>query len=241
MPLIEHLEWDSDFFGYKIGRLIPERLSLDDAAELRREMSARGFRCVYAFLDNGGIDSVRAAAEGRMILSDIRIVYELDAERFFSARSSDPKIKLLDEPNAADLDILRKIAREISGVSRFSFDPLFAPKAPAMYELWVENIVRDPQGAIIAARSGDVVSGFIGCVSRGDEAELVLVGVDDAMRGAGLGGQLVFATTLYLLRRGAKKIRVKTQLRNLPANRLYQRNGFVVSDVKLIYHIWNDL
>ena len=40
--------------------------------------------------------------------------------------------------------------------------------------------------------------------------------------------------------RGARAVRVGTQARNLAAQRLYQRRGFLSERVELCYHLWLD-
>lgn len=236
--MIAHLPWDSDFFGKKIGSYPYNVISEEQAAQLVAAMAEDGYDCVYAFLDPNDIGSLEVAAANKFLLIDTRLLYE------YAVRGGAPASELsghgaevIAKSDKMALDEAHRIGREMSEVSRFHADKDFRSRASDLYGLWVEKIVNDPCGSIIGIKVGGELVGFVGCELKDGVGELVLVAVDRAARGGGIGRRLIYGTIDHLLRSGAQKIVVKTQMHNIISNRAYQRCGFVLVDSKLIYHI----
>jgi ribosomal protein S18 acetylase RimI-like enzyme len=64
------------------------------------------------------------------------------------------------------------------------------------------------------------------------------VGLAPEAQGRGLGRQLIQAAIGFFERQAATRITVVTQGRNVRAQRLYQRCGFVTESLLLWYHWW---
>jgi ribosomal protein S18 acetylase RimI-like enzyme len=64
------------------------------------------------------------------------------------------------------------------------------------------------------------------------------IGVGPAARGHGVGTALVEALLSWAGSRGAERVTVVTQGRNVAAQRLYQRCGFLTRSIHLWYHHW---
>jgi dTDP-4-amino-4,6-dideoxy-D-galactose acyltransferase len=71
-----------------------------------------------------------------------------------------------------------------------------------------------------------------------DRARIGLVGVAADQQGKGVGRSLVFGALAWFHKAGSKEVEVATQGRNLEAQRLYQRCGFLTSRVSVWYHKW---
>ena len=65
---------------------------------------------------------------------------------------------------------------------------------------------------------------------------LTLIAVDQAHRGGGVGRALVDSALAWAAARGLARIELVTHGRNVAAQRLYQRCGFVTRRVQLQYH-----
>jgi Acetyltransferases len=80
--------------------------------------------------------------------------------------------------------------------------------------------------------------GYISCRVATETGDIGLVAVDGKCRGLGLGDQLVSQALSWFAAQGARRVTVVTQGLNVPAQRLYQKSGFLVSAVQLWYHLW---
>jgi ribosomal protein S18 acetylase RimI-like enzyme len=65
-----------------------------------------------------------------------------------------------------------------------------------------------------------------------------LVGVHSKYSGKGLGKAVLENSLMKLKDIGINKVSVITQGRNYPAQRLYQRVGFLIEKSQVYYHLW---
>lgn len=235
--MIKKLDWDSHFFGLKIGQYEESTLSEKRASGFYQEFKKAGFDCVYFFLDPNDPESLATAERHRLFLVDVRMHYELAKQDGADLRS--PGFHLLDPHDSGKRRQVLLMSEDLARASRFYFDRRFRPKAAKMYKIWAEKMMADKDSAVIMnlKKKGEVI-GFAACTVKGELGELVLVYVAEQARGRGIGEEVVKAGVEWSLNRGAKRVTVKTQLRNVAANRLYQKAGFVITESRLIYHAW---
>jgi mycothiol synthase len=65
-----------------------------------------------------------------------------------------------------------------------------------------------------------------------------LGGLDASLRGRGLGLQMYEAALRWFASRGIETVIYVTQARNIRAQRLFQRLGFLLHSTQLWYHKW---
>ena len=236
--MIENLAWDSDFFGLNVGRYKGKTLRKSQTKKFLKEAEKRKFDCVYVFLDPSDYESVAEAGENKFFLSDIRSVYELPKMELNKSKGSLLTHSVLSSEDGREKEEVIKMSKKLSSASRFYFDPIFRNKAKEIYAIWAEKIINNKNGAVILnSRKGRIV-GFTGCELDKGVGEIVLVYVGEKFRGQGFGEEVVKNGVEWLIKNKAKKIMVKTQVRNVAANRLYQKAGFRVAENNLIYHVW---
>ena len=83
-----------------------------------------------------------------------------------------------------------------------------------------------PGTSLITAREDSRVVGFAIARTVLEEAELMMLGVDPAVRGRGIGTLLVERFAAAAARRGARRLHLEVREGN-PALRLYERQRFV--------------
>ena len=138
-----------------------------------------------------------------------------------------------------DLEALRAIARTGHRDTRFYFDVHFErAKCDLLYETWIENSFSGFAQAVLVAEVNREAVGYITCCVRGAESQIGLVGVANQRQGMGLGQQLMEAFLAWSVEQGSRRATVVTQGRNLKAQRLYQRMGFLTASFQLWYHRW---
>jgi dTDP-4-amino-4,6-dideoxy-D-galactose acyltransferase len=169
--------------------------------------------------------TVRAAEDAGFRSVDVRVTFEREVEpaRAPSLRDATP----------ADLPWLRAEAARAFTDSRFWNDPGFPrDRCAALYETWIENELRDH---VVRVKDG---GGWVSVVRRGTEASIGLIAVREGQRGTGIGRELVEDALAMAKLSGARTMSVVTQGGNVPAQRLYQRAGFVTRSVEHWLHWW---
>lgn len=242
--LLQLLPWDTQFFGLKIGRVLP---SILDAASLEAIVSLaeqERFRCLYFQAEPDDAETVSLAEKGGFHLVDVRIVLEhpFDGRPAPVPRYPISEDILLMSPRSKDVLPLEEIAVEIGHTSRFRFDRRFPADACArLYRAWLHKALADDHDSVIIAHLLERPVGLIACGIRGDEVGVIqLAGVRSGTRGRGVGTALVQGALDWFRARGVHRAEVVTQARNVPAQRLYQQMGFFTRRMTLYYHKWMD-
>ncbi len=231
----ETLDWDSDFFGIKIGRVrVPVAARLPEAVE---QADRAGLECLYWLAGSDDSDAPSAAARCGFRLVDIRVTFECDLLRHSGTPNPDGLVIRPFEP--AHLPQLLPIAAASHSDSRFFQDGRFPPeKCASLYEAWIRTAAEDPGRHIAIAQMHGRVAGY--CISEFKvlPPKISLIAVESFLRRSGVGSALVLAALTEFAERGASSATVATQGRNVTSQRLYQRCGFVTKTVELWFHRW---
>ncbi|MFQ5576437.1 MAG: GNAT family N-acetyltransferase [Anaerolineae bacterium] len=240
---VQFLPWDTEFFGFKIGRVLPTRLDAGRLAAILALSAREGYRCLYFQADPDDDDTARLAEQGGFHLADVRIVLEhpFDGRPAPAPRYPvSPDIRLAP-PRPQDTPALESLAVEIGHTSRFCFDRRFPPDAcPRLYRAWLHKAINNRQDAVMVAYLAGQPVGLIACGAEEDTGDIQLAGVRGDMRGQGVGTALVQGALDWFRAQGARRAEVVTQARNVPAQRLYQQMGFFTRRMTLYYHKWFD-
>ena len=233
------LPWDSEFFGKRIARINATRLDGPDMKTVMAWSEENAIDCLYFLTESDDALAVRVAEDHSFRLQDIRMTYERPLDRtVFDA--GPPIVFRLSRPE--DLDMLRETARTAYVHSRFYNDPCFSEEHCAtLYDTWLIRSFRENYAdAVVVAELNGAAVAYITCqlIREKGEGEISLIGVTESARGQNIGQQLVYYALDWFLQEGMQSVAVVTQGRNVPAQRLYQRCGFVTRSVQLWYHKW---
>ncbi len=235
----ELLDWDSDFFGVRIGRLLTNRLSRAMVEAADQWCAANAIDCLYFLADTTDAQTLRLAEDSGFNLVDIRMT---PARRIRAEEPlpDAPASSLIRPALPSDLESLRAIARCSHRDSRFYFDDRFsADRCDSLYETWIEKSCAGRSAAVFVAELRGTPVGYVTC-DRVDSAtgQIGLLAVGSSAQGLGLGSILVKTAIGWFRRQGFKGARVVTQGRNARAQVCYQRCGFFTQSVQLWYHRW---
>ena len=234
-PLCSYLDWDSNFFERRIARLNASRLYPQNVQQALQWCEQNRIDCLYFLADSDDPQTTRLAEENRFQFVDVRVTYER-AVSYKENGEATPNVRLATE---ADLPLLAKIARSGHQDSRFYFDEHFErAQCDRLYETWIEKSMQGFADAVLVAESGQQAAAYVTCKQTKQEARIGLIGVSEAHRGKGLGSTLVTRFLAWASERGAVQARVVTQGRNVGAQRLYQKCGFLSASLQLWYHRW---
>ena len=235
------LPWDSDFFGFKIARLVPRR---SRSAELRmhlEEQWEQGIGLVYWGSDPNDAESQSAAVASQGLLVDRKTVFVRKLDGFAVRPSERYEARSLPEDGWSGE--LASLALQIGQYSRFRQDHHFSQAAwQKLYWTWMENSVnRAIADDVLVIRKAGFVVAVVTVRARGNIGEIGLLGVQESQRGAGLGRALVNSALGWFSERPLSHVRVVTQGNNRAACQMYKACGFLVESVENFYHFWNPL
>jgi dTDP-4-amino-4,6-dideoxy-D-galactose acyltransferase len=233
------LEWDSQFFGYRIGRVQGARLRPDTLSAAYQWATEQDVACMYFLAEADDALTVRTAEAGGFALQDVRVTFNLLLDHI-PAHQPDAQIR---HARPEDVEPLRHTARHAYVHSRFYNDSHFSQEqCAALYDLWLTRSITDPTYADltwVGEVDGQAV-GYVTCHLHQDTkvGTIGLVGVAEEARGQALGQRLIAAVLAWFAQQGMTQVQVVTQGRNIAAQRLYQRCGFLTHSIGLWYHWW---
>jgi dTDP-4-amino-4,6-dideoxy-D-galactose acyltransferase len=235
-PVCTYLDWDSSFFECRIARVNGHRLHEANLSEVLTWCKTNRIDCLYFLADSDDAQTSALAARNGFLPTDVRLTLERTLAGSAPIAAPGDKVRLA---RREDLGVLKAIARTGHRDTRFYFDLHFErSKCDLLYETWIENSFTGFAQAVLVAEVNAEPVGYLTCSLQGEESQIGLVGVADKCQGMGLGQQLVESFLAWSVEQGASRAAVVTQGRNLSAQRLYQRMGFLTAAFQLWYHRW---
>ncbi len=236
----ELLPWDTRFFGVSIACVRGNVLTTTTADSVECWCGAHKIQCLYFLARSDDSVTVKLAESRGFHLVDVRVTMDRSLDL-----SSIPSATSLSSPHRAarndDIPELRRIARLSHTDTRFFFDDQFTPgQCESLYETWIQSSVEGFAQAVFVIEHSGCVAGYITChISKeAQEGSIGLIAVDASQQGKGLGRQLVAAAMDWFTARKVPRVSVVTQGRNVAAQRLYARCGFIPRNLELYYHRW---
>jgi RimJ/RimL family protein N-acetyltransferase len=238
------LEWDSEQFGIPAARLDLLE-SCGPYAEARAEKQKllasvldqcanAGIRHLSARVDTGDFTTIHALeAAGFELIDGIQtFLLSLNGDH----ASAPPDTRLFE---AKDLPKVLEIGRTAFVFDRFHADQaLSRDVADQVNESWTRNcclgVVAD---AVVVAEEEGRVASYVTCRTD-DEAKrgiIILVATAEWARGRGAARRASSAALHWFASQGMEAVEVGTQLRNIPAARLYESLGFRMARTSLTF------
>lgn len=239
MLTVERLTWDSEFFGFAVGRLSGPVTSDQDLARALASGATQGIRLAYGQCRHG--DEAAAALcllqGGRRV--DTKHTYALALAGVPAPQPTpEPDRALANDP--CDRRRVRSLAWQSAQYSRFRVDPDMPPRAwRRLYTAWAHNSLNGQfaDAVLVERRHGDVV-GMVSVSVRQGRGSIGLLAVDTQHRGQGLGQRLLEAARGYCISAACGTLEVVTQGDNLSACGLYERAGYALADAQDVFHFW---
>lgn len=240
---VKFLRWDSNFFGFKIGRISG---SVKRASELKSAIAhskSRGYRCLYFECSKDAISAIqfckkqgyRCIDQKTLLVKRIgftdSLLRVLKLEDFDSIR----KFRSKDL-----MDAIRIAQNAIAPQSRFCSDPKFGRMGKELYRQWVlASRNRKFCNAFFVFVQYNKVAGLITARKKLSGMYIDLLGVDQKYQGLGIGTKLIGFCETWALARKVRTLHVVTQGLNRRAMALYLKCGFKVKEKTFFYHLWN--
>jgi dTDP-4-amino-4,6-dideoxy-D-galactose acyltransferase len=230
------LAWDSDHFGFAIGRLLSPTFSEVDLTKALHSADTEGIRCLYWLSDP---DAAQTALGERAGFKKVDVRVQLGADLRSEPRRVDA-VPGIREAVESDLVPLKALASRSHRNTRFYTDRSFErTAADTLYAAWIERSFSDATQTVYVSGPPGEPGGYIafGVTEEGDGV-IGLVAVAPSQRGAGIGSALVSAAMRRLAARGIQRLDVVTQGDNHAAQNLYYGLGFKERNRSIWLHRW---
>ncbi len=235
---LELLDWDSKFFGYKVGRIDAKRISAGRLEQLFNGARKARFKLIYLFVNPQNKRLNESVRELGGILVDEKVTFYRTIPQSFRNLKRDRNItSCFGKKPSPKLFLLSKSA---GAYSRFRLDPRLRKREfEIIYREWLKNSLngRLAKEVLVYGKEGKEV-GFITLGIKNKRADIGLIAVDKKFSGKGMGRSLVESVFKKALFLGFEDIQVITQKANVGAFKFYEKLGFVVESVTNIYHLW---
>jgi dTDP-4-amino-4,6-dideoxy-D-galactose acyltransferase len=231
---IVHLEWDTNFFGFKTAAVY------DDGQEIKigvilNQLQQEAYKLVYVFLQSDKQKIIEESLMHGGFLADNKLTYQKSIEK-----SDFPELDHILEYQSSTIDPqLKKLAMSAGSFSRFRIDEKMPPgKFEQLYTSWLQNSVNGNIADKIWVCSDHAnIVGFLTLSLKGTP-KIGLIAVDVDFQGHGIGRQLLMKTEKYLFENQYPKLEVDTQQANIQACRFYENNGFRIKQRMHVFHFW---
>lgn len=236
--MINHLHWDSDFFGYKIGKCyLEEKCSFE---EILAEAIEQQYKLLYV-----KTSSEELALKLKNFLNEKRVWVD---ERVILKKSLTTKESLFTTNNhtiysftsAKPTAEMYKLALRSGEHSRFRLDENFRNQEfIRLYYEWIERSVnREIADEVLVCEKDDKIVGILTFKLHALQAWVGLVAVDNLFEGQKVGSSLFNKAFDVALQAKANEVCLVTQKANYKALYFYEKIGFQVCSLEYICHVW---
>ncbi len=232
------LKFDTKIFGFKVAKILPDKLPLAKLRDILTELKNQKVRLVFWQSKSSDQKSQKAAKKLGGFLSSEQVTYLLNLKKLASLPKTAAKIEIYraKTPSAS----MKQLAVSIGALSRFGTDPKIPKKIfHRLYHAWIKNSVTGAAAdRVLVVRDKNKIIGMVTLSSKNGRGDIRLIAVDSKCRGKKLGTKLAYAALKYFIKKGYAKAQVVTQKANLPACHLYKKCGFRLEKIDNFYHFW---
>lgn len=234
---INLLEWDSNFFGYKVGSMILEEFKLDEFDELKQLVNEQHFKIVYCF--PGSNEIAECLLKLNIPLVDNRVTY---MKHLTSRTDGDfESIEIFQSDIIPDK--LLKLAFDSGEFSRFKVDKNFKNNEfEKLYTVWLQkSITHELADEVLIIKEMNEIKGFGTYQISNGVMRLCLLAVDKNFRGKGYGKKLLLFQENLALMKNISRVEIIAQKANKVACSIYEAYGYKIIKDQPIFHLWTDL
>jgi dTDP-4-amino-4,6-dideoxy-D-galactose acyltransferase len=219
---INLLEWDTNFFKKRIGKL---NLGSESIFNFTNQLN--NFDIVYIFSDSKILINAP--------LMDVKVTYKKTIQKKISLVRDIVQFDV----SKHDYNKLLMLTYQSGHHSRFLKDSSFSINDfKRLYKQWINNSIDDKNTLVFIHYDGLNINGFVTVTNEINFAQIGLIAVDSETQGKGIGKELIKAAERSL--EIGKSIFVSTQETNIGACKFYESLGFEIIKKEFIYHYANN-
>lgn len=228
------LDWDSNFFGFKVASIKKNFLGGAEANKVFQRLLDEDVRLSYYFSDSP-LEAEKISEEFDVLLVDkkVPLIKTLNKKAV-----THPRVSLYDK-NTAEEDLI-KLAIRAGEQSRFKVDPnIPEAKFEELFTVWMEKSVKKEMATdVLVYRDNSKIIGFITIQVKDGDPYASLMAVQSEYEGKGISFALMSSVENILTSRGYSHVLSSTQANNRKALLIYNRHGLELQDPVYVYHIW---
>jgi len=231
--LVEQLAWDSEFFGFPIGRVSLDGATAETLPTIEAEARELGIVCLYGALDPVAVDTAYLVQTFGHRLVEVAVLFGRP-DVPYAVR---PTASTVRRGTVSDLPGLEDPIATLAPWSRFATDPRFGPDAAQrMFHAWVERAARDGEKyMLLISEDANGVTGLSTHV-RAKVPRIDLLGVVAPGSGA---SQALMAGFVEWAGRGPIEAG-PCAARNIAVLRFLEHGGFSIVRTQYLFHRWLD-
>ena len=233
MDRVTILDWDSTFFGFKVASINPPFLHKEDIKQLCTKLRNESVKICYWKTPNV-INEFPEKID--VTLVDVASIYSIKLPT--ETTKNDTHISLYQDKVASEE--LIKIGIQCGLYSRFKVDSKFPSGSfEKMYSQWIQKSVKkELADDIILYEKDSKLAGIVTVYVKNKIGHIGLFGIDESMRGKGIGKKLLNASLNYFKDKKCESAQVVTQSENVAGCAAYESVGFSLKQKQYCYHIW---
>lgn len=235
----KELEWDTDYFGKKSCRIdMKENINSKDIVNIEKIINKYEFVTITNSKGNS-FNNNYIGSNLNAFLTDVNVQLRKNILVTPIAKYEQNIEVINNKPyNEQLLNLVAGIFKN----SRFLNDKnINIEKANGIYKSWVKNSFNKNEKFFITYKlKGEIIAFILFSEKNSLELTIELICVDDEFAGNGIGKKLMRKLDSYAMENGYNFINVGTQVENINALNFYITFGYRISDIKYIYHLWNE-
>ena len=232
---IEILEWDSNFFNIKVGRVTSPILDNNELSAVLKELKKMKIDLGYysSPLPLTLFPGIPYLYDINLVDKKITYLKNINENIIFSNSVKEYKAQYPDKK-------LLQLAVESGIYSRFNVDAKIGrSKYEELYKKWIINSVNKKiANKVLVYLDKNIVAGFVTLGEKNSRADIGIIAVDAEYRGKGIGKNLMSSAENWFANKNYNEMQVITQKDNLPACRLYESCGYKIDKMEYFYHLW---
>ena len=241
MALIEVMEWDTSFFGFKVARLqtqAPEQM--DEAERICREQR---IRLLISRFDTHNVSFAHELEQHGGELMDTIVRYRLKLDRTQIPSIPGPAtIRPCLDNEVDEVAAVASATFDNYGVGHFHQDArLDRDKCDALYVEWARNSCLDRNLAdmvLVAEMDGRIVGFATDKIVGEGVGEGILFGTSPEARGKQIYRAFMVASMHWCASQGLERMQVATQVNNYAVQSVWASLGFRICASCYTFHKW---
>jgi ribosomal protein S18 acetylase RimI-like enzyme len=225
----EVLDWDSKFFGFPVEKIVLDRFFSEEQFRMLLAESSADVTYIYAPQELSSEQETTISNSGA-VKYDIKTTLE---KQVISSSVSSEIVKITEAA-----DELEQLAWEAGVYSRYNSDPRFRPYFRPLYSEWLRKAFADAGSVMLAVMESGKIAGMVIVTLTETAGKIELLAVAPEFRGRSLGSKLLNAADAICLEHSRKICSVVTQQQNIPACKLYLKNGYIITKQEAVWHRW---
>ena len=234
--MILPLEWDSNFFNVKTGKLDAKNISREELFNQLTSIRNGEFQLVYIFAPHNDPMLRKEIFNAGGKLCDEKITYTIN----LSGIPTTPP-GFIKSCKGAEMDTdLEALAIESGRYSRFrTDDKIPRDKFEDLYRLWMMNSLNGKFAKeVFAYEDKGKRMGMVSVDIRNGEGWIGIIAVNETFRGRAIGTLLMHAAMQFCKDNSVNILNVQTQKENKVSCAFYEKIGFRVGNIEDVFHLW---